>query len=52
MQVSLDENTYIGIESQDLKFTGKGQIVHGSGDDAAKEEFTIEGPIKNFRFEF
>ena len=52
MQVSLDQSTYIGLDSQDLKFTGNGVLVHGSEEGAQREEFTIEGPIKNFRFEF
>jgi hypothetical protein len=34
MHISLDDKTFIGVESQDLKFEGRGFIVHGSGDQA------------------
>ena len=40
------------MESKDLKFTGKGSIVHGEGEQETSEEFTIEGPITDFRFSF
>jgi hypothetical protein len=44
--LSLDMKTFIGVESDDLKLVGKGQIMH---DDGKSEDFTIEGPIKDFR---
>lgn len=46
--LSLDQNSFIGIETSELKFTGKGKIVHG--DNAEGEEFTMEGPVSQFRF--
>ena len=49
MHVSLDDKTFIGVETQDLKFKGLGYIVHGSGAESQREPFTVEGPIKNFR---
>lgn len=45
-RLSLDENTFLGIESDNLKIRGAGTINHG---DSVGEEFTIEGPVKHFR---
>ena len=49
MHVSLDETKFLGVETSELKFTGKGNIVHGEGESAVSEAFTIEGPITQFR---
>ena len=41
--LSLDESKFIGIETEGLKFSGMGKIVHGGN--AEGEDFTIEGPV-------
>jgi hypothetical protein len=50
--LSFDESKFLGLETQDLKFVGKGQMVHGEGENKIKEEFEVEGPVTDFKFSF
>ena len=47
-KLSLDQSKFIGIESDNMKIFGNGKIVHGGN----SEEFTIEGPVQDFRVSF
>ena len=48
-KLSLDQSKYIGIESDNIKIRGAGKLSHNSGE---PEEFTIEGPVSDFRVAF
>ena len=48
-KLSLDQEQYIGIESNNIKIKGKGKITHPGSEG---EEFTIEGPVSDFRVAF
>lgn len=50
--LSFDESDFIGMESKDIVFKGKGTLRVGTGEDTKKEEFQIEGPIDEFKFEY
>jgi len=47
-KLSLDQTKFIGIESDNMKVWGTGKIVHGGN----SEDFSIEGPVSNFRVTF
>ena len=47
-KLSLDQSKFIGIESDNMKILGNGKIVHGGN----SEDFTIEGPVHDFRVSF
>lgn len=50
--LSFDEKDFIGMESKDIRFKGIGHLRTGHGNDTKKEEFQIEGPIDDFKFEY
>ena len=49
-RLSLDQNKFLGIDSENLKVTGQGQIWHTGAESG--EDFTVEGPLKHFRLAF
>jgi hypothetical protein len=49
-KLSLNQDNFLGIESDKLKFKGTGQISHGGSESG--EDFTIEGPVDNIRLSF
>jgi hypothetical protein len=40
----------LGVESDNIKVIGNGQIVHAGQEEP--EEFTLEGPISHFKVSF
>lgn len=46
--LSFDESKYLGIEGNDLKFEGSGEIAHGDN----ILNFEVEGPVSVFRFSY
>ena len=51
-KLSLDQSKFLGIQSDNIKLRGKGQLVHAGQDEANAEEFTIEGPVSDFKVSF
>lgn len=51
-KLSLDQSKFLGIESDNIKIRGAGQIVHAGQTEEAAETFTIEGPVSAFRVHF
>jgi hypothetical protein len=49
-KLSLDQSKFLGIESDNIKIRGSGQIVHAGQETA--EPFTVEGPASAFRVHF
>ena len=49
-RLSLDQETFLGIEADELYLRGTGQIVHAGSETG--EEFTLEGPVSGFRVAF
>jgi hypothetical protein len=50
-RLSLDQQTFLGIQSDDLLLTGSGKIHHGT-DSENGEDFTISGPVSQFKVVF
>ena len=49
-KLSLDQSKFLGIQSDNIKIRGTGQLVHAGQEEP--EEFTIEGPVSNFKISF
>jgi hypothetical protein len=49
-RLSLDQSKYLGIESDELHLSGTGKIVHDGNADG--EDFTLSGPVSNFKVSF
>lgn len=47
--LSLDQNKFLGLESDNMRFTGKGSLSHNGG---AAEPFEVEGLLESFRASF
>ena len=50
-KLSLDQEKFLGIESDKLRLHGSGRIVHGT-EEGEGEEFSIDGPVQNLRLSF
>ena len=49
-KLSLDQSKFLGIQSDNIKVLGKGQLVHAGQE--TPEDFTIEGPVSDFKISF
>ena len=49
-KLSLDQSKFLGIESDNIKISGKGQLVHAGQEES--EDFHLEGPVSNFKISF